>query len=305
MVNNTGVVSKEQLTFIDKTIYSPKTVPLIARQLFSTIGIGQADVAYQYRVRKGKAKAKRYVNRGTDIAVVDETTEDSQVPITEFALAAEYSALELQRAQAGNVDLLGDQANLVARGMAEYEDRLIFNGQDSSNASTKITGLTSADAGFQTIASTKTFATSDPMTIRSFFQQAVGKITHLAGYASAKPVLLLPQARIDELNVPVNEYNPQITVLNMIAPWFSSVQAVPELEGRYWHAKNASAADKAKDMGIICVNTPDVAQIPLAMDLTRMATEVHNMVTKIPYLERMGGLAVRYPSAFVQLNGIN
>ena len=53
------------------------------------------------------------------------------------------------------------------------------------------------------------------------------------------------------------------------------------------------------------VRTPDVAQIPVAMEMTRLDQETHGLVTKIPYIERIGGLAVRYPSAVVQLLGIN
>ena len=78
-----------------------------------------------------------------------------------------------------------------------------------------------------------------------------------------------------------------------------------ELEGQYWHKKNASTTDKAKDMGILMVRTPDVAQIPVAMEMTRLDQETHGLVTKIPYIERIGGLAIRYPSAVVQLLGIN
>ena len=133
----------------------------------------------------------------------------------------------------------------------------------------------------------------------------VPEITHLAGYAGVKPTLLLPQARIDELDNPYNEYNADMTPLDMINKWVESVQPVEELQGQYWHAKNASKADKDKDMGLLMVRTPDVAQIPVAMNMTRLEQETHGLVTKIPYIERIGGLAVRYPSAVVQLLGIN
>lgn len=313
---NMGVATKEQLTYIDNTVYDTKTAPLIARNLFSIINVRPTDVAYRYKVRSTKAMAQAYVNRSTDIPVVDEGFKEYEVPITQSALACEYSWLELQRATAAHVNLLADQAQLVARGMAEREDRIIFNGLNTGSKSTTIIGLTNTDTsttGFQQITLDGDDALdklaqdteNGALKMRHIFQNAVGKITHLIGYANARPHLLLPQAEIDLLNNPINKYRPDITVMDMISPWFSSITAVPELEGQYWHRRNATKADKQKDMAIICLNDADIAGIPEAMGLTRLQQEYHDGVTKIPYVERHGGLAVRYPSAFVQLLGIN
>ena len=117
--------------------------------------------------------------------------------------------------------------------------------------------------------------------------------------------MLLPQSEIDELERPFNKYNPETTVRSMIEPWLDKIVAVPELEGRYWHAKNSHLADRNKDMGILCLTDPEIAQIPVATKVDRQDVEVINMNTRIPYLEKHGGLAVRYPSAFVQLMNIN
>ena len=316
---NLGIVTKEQLTFIDKKVYDPKTAPLIARSLFSSIQIGREDVAYRYKVREGSALAAAYTNRGTDIPVVDEGFTEYEVPITQSALAASYSWMEIERARLVGVDILADQAQLVARGLAEREDKIIFNGLDTGSKSTTIVGLTNNKkdtTGFQQISAPQSFEDmlkpSDDGTkpnaegalkLRNFFEAAVGKITHLVGYANAKPTLLLPQAELDLLDRPYNEYNPQITLRSMIEPWFSSIQAVAQLEGQYWHKEKDPA--KNKDMGIICLTDPEICAIPDAMPLTQLQPEYSNGVTKIPYVERHGGLAVRYPSAFVQLLNIN
>lgn len=317
---NLGIVTKEQLTFIDKKVYDPKTAPLMARSLFPSIQIGRDQEAYRYKVREAKALAAAYTNRGTDIPVVDEGFKEYEVPITQSALAASYSWLELERAQSVGVDILADQAQLVARGMAEREDKIIFNGLDTGSDSTKIIGITNTKTdvtGFQQISAPSSFAdllkpsddgtkpnTEGALKLRNFFEEAVGKITHLIGYANARPTLLLPQAEIELLNRPYNEYNPETTVLSMIKPWFSSIKAVAQLEGQYWHSESDNA-HKNKDMGIICLTDPEICVIPDAMPLTQLPPEYSNGVTKIPYVERHGGLAVRYPSAFVQLLNIN
>lgn len=309
-MTNTGLIKGSSLNFLDSIVYNPKTAPLIADQIFTSIQIPSVMREYHFLVRDGNAIAKEYTNRMTDIPDVDEGVTEYAVPITSNVLALSYSEDELEEAAAFGIDLLADKAGLVNRGLAERKDKIIFNGLESK----KIIGLTNTNTdktGFQQINAEQTFAAMATDTeegaikLRNFFKDAIGKITHLVGYADAKPTLLLPQSEIDELERPFNKYNPQMTVRAMIEPWLSNIIAVPELEGEYWHAKNAHLADKDKDMGILCLTTPDIAQIPVAYKVSRQRVEYSDMVTTIPYKEKHGGLAVRYPSAFVQLLNIN
>lgn len=309
-MTNTGLIKGSSLNFLDSIVYNPKTAPLIADQIFTSIQIPSVMREYHFLVRDGNAIAKEYTNRMTDIPDVDEGVTEYAVPITSNVLALSYSEDELEEAAAFGIDLLADKAGLVNRGLAERKDKIIFNGLESK----KIIGLTNTNTdktGFQQINAEQTFAAmaidteEGAIKLRNFFKDAIGKITHLVGYADAKPTLLLPQSEIDELERPFNKYNPQMTVRAMIEPWLSNIIAVPELEGKYWHAKNAHLADKDKDMGILCLTTPDIAQIPVAYKVSRQRVEYSDMVTTIPYKEKHGGLAVRYPSAFVQLLNIN
>lgn len=304
---NTGLIKREQLEYIDKVVYSPKQVDLIGRSLFQSIKCKPWQHYYDYDVLTGNAKAREFTNRQTDIPTVDATITSNSVPITEYTLAADYSVEELGEAQEAGFDLLNTKAQLVARGMAEYEDKLIFNGlsKSDSNLSMDILGLTSpvSKTGFQEIKAPDTLENmtkSDNIKLRNFFQVAVNKITSLAGYANAKPILALPRAEMITLDRPFNEYNPQQTVLSMIQPWFSKVITVPNFE-----AKNFGGASNKKDMGMIFLNDRDVVGIPDAMPLHHLPTEYSHTTTTIPYMERTGGLAIRYPSAFVRIDGIN
>lgn len=305
-----GLVSKEQLIQLDSIIYDPKSAPLVARNLFTSYQVPPEQDFYKYRVRHSVMEAKEYTNRMTDIPQVEEGITEYTVPLTESILAASFTKSEVEKARVTGIDLVSDQGRLVAQGLSEREDKIIFNGLESKG----IVGLTNTDVektGFQQINAEQTFAELQADTeegalkLRNFFKEAVGKITHLVGYANAKPTLLLPQAEIDELERPFNKYNPDKTVRQMIEPWLSEIVAVPELEGKYWHAKNSHLADRKKDMGILCLTDPEIAQIPDAYPITRQPTEYSKLVTTVPYMEKHGGLAVRYPSAFVQLMNIN
>lgn len=309
-MENMGLVSKEQLIQLDSIIYDPKSAPLVARNLFTSYQVPPEQDFYKYRVRHSVMEAKEYTNRMTDIPQVEEGITEYTVPLTESILAASFTKSEVEKARVTGIDLVSDQGRLVAQGLSEREDKIIFNGLESKG----IVGLTNTDVektGFQQINAEQTFAELQADTeegalkLRNFFKEAVGKITHLVGYANAKPTLLLPQAEIDELERPFNKYNPDKTVRQMIEPWLSEIVAVPELEGKYWHAKNSHLADRKKDMGILCLTDPEIAQIPDAYPITRQPTEYSKLVTTVPYMEKHGGLAVRYPSAFVQLMNIN
>ena len=48
---NMGIATKEQLTYIDQTVYDPKVAPLTALDIFNTFQIPEADVSYRYKVR--------------------------------------------------------------------------------------------------------------------------------------------------------------------------------------------------------------------------------------------------------------
>ncbi|QHJ85256.1 MAG: hypothetical protein [Bacteriophage sp.] len=309
-MENMGLVSKEQLIQLDSIIYDPKSAPLVARNLFTSYQVPPEQDFYKYRVRHSVMEAKEYTNRMTDIPQVEEGITEYTVPLTESILAASFTKSEVEKARVTGIDLVSDQGRLVAQGLSEREDKIIFNGLESKG----IVGLTNTDVektGFQQINAEQTFAELQADTeegalkLRNFFKEAVGKITHLVGYANAKPTLLLPQAEIDELERPFNKYNPDKTVRQMIEPWLSEIVAVPELEGKYWHAKNSHLADRNKDMGILCLTDPEIAQIPDAYPISRQPTEYSKLVTTVPYMEKHGGLAVRYPSAFVQLMNIN
>lgn len=294
---NSSIITEEQLTHVDNIVYSPKTANLNARSLFDSIQVGQFDDFYKYKVITFSGKAKRGTNRGTDTPLVDMTMTEAAVPITESEIGIDYSWEELGQANQVGFNLLDFKAKAATRALAERENQIIFNGLNNSNDRLRIDGLTSdpARVGYQTNKDTKTFANSTGSEVYNFLQASVQKITHLPGYADAKPVLLLAQAEYDALDREYNEYQPA-TILDRVGKWFSKIKIIPELESVY--------TGKAKNMGIIMLNDSDIVGIPDAMQLTRLQPEYRNGVTTIKYVQRHGGLAVRYPSAVVQLDGI-
>lgn len=308
---NTGLITEQQLQYIDTVVYQPNQATLTGRSLFSSVQMPNAWTrSYTYHTMTGTAKAAKYVNRGTDIPTVDASMGEDTAYLTAYDLAATYSFEELEEATAAHLDLLNIQAQLVSRGMAEKENQIIFNGEPNSNPKMDIKGLTDdwKDLKIQEIQAPDTFANltaadsngnTQNMKLYNWFRAAVGKIHALSGYETAKPVLALPQEEMDMLSVAFNEYNPSDTVLNMINSMFSRVVTVPEFGADHFGGKTNKA-----DMGMIFMNTPREAVIADAVRMRRLTPEYRNFVTRVPYLSRHSGVIIRYPSAFVRLDGI-
>lgn len=304
---NNGVITREQLVWVDNVIKTPKKQELTALSMFKTFPVPAWTPSIRYKVMTTSGQASTYVEGATDIPVVDEKMTEYSANLTDLAIAVRYTRQQLGEARQAGVDILTPMAERARRALAEAENKLIFNGNHNSNPALNIYGLTdNADKlGVQTATAPVAFDdlaedTDNNLQIRNWFKAAVSKITHLAGYSTAKPILALPQASIDALDMPFNQYNPQMTVLEMIRPWFSQIKVVPEFEHQNFGAKG-----NKQDMGYIFLNSSDIVKIPIAQPVTQLQQETHNGSATIPYVERMGGLVMYYPHAFVQLKGIN
>lgn len=292
---NTAIINRRALENLDKTVYTPKREQLKARTLFGSYKVPAGTKTYTYRVMTETGVAKIIANRGTDIPLTDaDMTEFSQGIVT-FALAANYSTTEVQEANLANQNLDAIQGEAIARGMADFEDQLVFKGDTDHN----IPGLVTSAGQEVTLDTPFTDSegnTSDPKTLLNELKLAKQKITQLNGYSDVKPVLALPAVAYDALDVEYNDYQPRtlIELLNSRG-WFSQIVKVNELAG---------ADDKGKDLAMIFDNSPVTAQILDAQPVTRMQTEYRNMTYTIPYAEQCGGLIVRAPQAVVKVHGI-
>lgn len=306
-------LTREQLTYVDNTVRQPNQRELTAMSLFHTFQVPAWTPSTRYKVMTTAGQAGDYVDGADNLPTVDLNMTEASSNLTDIGIAIRYSRQQVGEAQQANIDILNPMAIRARRAIAEAENKIIFNGKHNSNAALNINGLTdpAKTLGVQEatapVAFDDMFVDGDNATtannnlkIRNWFQDVVGMITHLAGYSNAKPILGLPQSSIDRLNRPYNDYNPQMTVLNMISPWFSQVKAIPEFEHQYFGAKG-----NKNDLGYIFLNDQSIAQIPIAQSVHALQQEYHNGWTTIPYVERLGGLVMYYPHAFVQLNGIN
>lgn len=291
----TAIISRRALENLDKTVYTPRKEILKARSLFGSHKVAPGTKMYTYQTMTARGAARVLANRGTDVPLVDADMQEASQKIITFALGANYSLDEVQQANLAGVNLDATQAAAINQGMADFEDKLVFNGNDDAGIPGMINFPGIQNFKLNTAFSDGKGNTNDPKVLLNELKDAKQQITQLTGYADVKPVLALPQAAYDALDVPYNDYQPT-TLIQLLQSrgWFSQITVVNELSG----------ADSKKDMAMIFDNSSVTAEILDAQPLTRQQTEYRNMTYTIPYSEQCGGLICRVPEAFVKVTGI-
>lgn len=326
---NTGVAYSEMFKVVDPTVLQPKKEDLQGRTMFPLKPLSDPwALTYEWIWKQAMGQASDYTDRATDITTTDVTYHNEIGYIVEKAAGFEYSQADIERFHTGgrNIDIITDRANATHDALANWEDTLIFNGNDDSQR--PIYGLTSdaEKAGYQTLDDPSVTlqkvvdpankdAFSDAYKIINYFMDAASQITLLPGYHNAKPYLALAPKEYELLTRPLpNQYNPDKTLWSMIQRnganndgVFAGIKPITELEAQYWNGQKGQAGKK--DMGIVYLNTADIAQIVIAMEPRRygeaIPTADNGLSYKQMYMERAGGLSVKFPSAIVQLTGLN
>lgn len=294
MAFNMATYNERSLVALDNRVFEQAKMQLVGRTLFPSLNVPRTAPAYGYDVIKTTGKARRVgqSGRNTDTPVGDSTKKRFYVPMTEWEYGIEYTDRQVEEAQAAkDTDFLNRKANQAARAMAEYEDKVIFNGSPEDG----INGITSSieDTGFQELVPTNKggLGAMKPEEIRAYFKSASHLITDLH-YSNAKPVLLITDAIESALDNYFNEYRDK-TIEDEISKYFDSIVVAKELEPKF--------TDRDLDMGLIYLKDEETAVIPTAIKLERDWEEHFEGRTKIHYHEKFGGVAVRHPSHFVQL----
>lgn len=324
---NTAVALKNVFNKMEAVVAEPQQGELLARTLFQIDNnLQKWDNTYSYLWKEKAGAASDSTDRATDTTTTDVTYHEEIGFINQKTSAIEYSQEEIERAQQAsangqvNLDIIQDKAEAAHRAIAEWEDNLIFNG--NNNTSYPIYGLTSdpKKAGFQTSSAPITLdklvnpvENEDPYEtankIVNWLMDSANKVRFLPGFAGKQLILALPQEQASYIERSFSKYNPSDNVYKMlqsnITQTFSRIVGVPEFSG-----ENRDAAIGTKghtDVGMIFANTPDVAQIKLPMDVqTYSATATPDKYGKYfnTYMERMG-FCIKRPQAFVRLNGIS
>lgn len=311
MAYNNAILTSAQLATVTATVKQPLSTELSARKYIKAQKIPSYLTIFPYKFMVSSGKATLMTNRATDAPLVDTKVVEEFARVAKFHAAFDYSREELEEANAVNFNLFQNKATVVRRALAEFQNKLLFNGIDmvpagaNDSQNRNLLGLTTEPSvsGVQTAKAPVTFdaALNDEdgqMKLRNYLQDCVDQIQIMPGFSGQKPVLLLPPKALSYLKRPFNKYNPESSVYSMVKDFFTVVDGITELSGKY--------TKSSEDMGIVMVNTSDVMEYGLAQDaFPEQPRPLSGGGTRQEFTERCTGLLLYRPEAVVQLTGIS
>ncbi|WP_100523368.1 DUF2184 domain-containing protein [Mycobacteroides abscessus] len=287
------------LEAIDNTLYEPKYEELTARSVLdlkTDIPAGAETHGYNVLTRSGVAKI--IGNNSDDLPLVDADLKREFQRIYTIAVGFTYSVQEMRAAQMTNTPVDATKAAVARRAIAEKENKLAWIGDKDYN----IKGVSNA-TGIQIenvaagVSGKTTWVDKTGEEIYEDIRKIRAKVTVLPGHGSSGNLyLLVPATQFEELNKRFSKEDAR-SILKVIQDnqWFSRIVRVPDLKG---------VGTANSDSLIVLDASPEVIQLVVPMDITRLEEEWKYPKWKIPVEERCGGVIIRYPMAIARGDGI-
>lgn len=287
------------LEAIDNTLYEPKYEELTARNVLdlkTDIPAGAETHGYNVLTRSGVAKI--IGNNSDDLPLVDADLKREFQRIYTIAVGFTYSVQEMRAAQMTNTPVDSTKAAVARRAIAEKENKLAWIGDNDYNIKgvANATGIQIENVANGANASSE-WASKTGEEIFEDVRKVRAKVTVLPGHGnSGNLYLLVPAEQFEELNRRYSDYDSR-SILKVIQDnqWFSRIVRVPDLKG---------VGTAGSDSIIVMDASPEVVQLVVPMDITRLEEEWKYPKWKIPVEERCGGAIIRYPMAISRGDGI-
>lgn len=290
------------LEAIDERLYEPKYEELTARQCFdikSDIPAGAETYAYNVMTRTGVAKIM--ANAADDLPLVDVDFRREYSRIYTIAVGFTYTLQEMRAAQMPGTTLRSvdaTKADVARRAAAEKENSIAWVGDSAYNIKGVVsaTGIQIANVAQNAGGKTKWVDKTSNEIIEDI-RQLRKKVAVLPGHATSSNLCLcVPADQFEEMNRRYSDYDAR-SIMQVVSEynWFSKIHRVPDLKG---------VGTASSDSMLVIDHSPDVLQLVIPMDLTRLQPEWSYPKWKVPAEERCGGVIVRYPMGIARGDGI-
>lgn len=290
---STGAFERRELLALEQEVLKVPEGELVARRLFpieTGINPGAETYGYTYMTRMGSAKI--IANGDTNLPMVDTDFKRDYRALHSIGAGAEYTRQEMRAAAMANRSVDADKISAARRAVSEFEDKLIFRGNEAYG----ITGAINTP-GILTTAFDDNLKNMTSNEILDAFRDARAQLTTQIGFSSANLTLVLPQRQYEYLvGTRYGDLDAR-TLMEIIKSynWFTAIVPTDALKG---------AGDGNTDTAIIFNNSKDVSKILLALDITMLPQETYAMYTKLGLEERTGGLLIKQPTQFLRIDNI-
>lgn len=303
---NESLFLQRQLDYIKQQTYDIKYAELKARKLIpvsSEADPGAENIFYRQYDQAGLAKI--ISNYGDDLPDADVIGKEFSVTVKTIGASYKYSIQEMRAAIYGNVPLEQRKANAARRAIAQKENTIAFKGDTLSN----LVGLfTAPNVTSVTIPATGTGSTTQwvnktPDQILYDMNLVANTVVSVSLGVENPDTMLLPLAQYNYVASTARSDYSDKTILNYFLennPYIKQVEWVNELLGA-----GVSGSGSAPYSRMYAYRrSPEVLTLEIPSDFEQLEMEKHNLIYKVPCIERCGGVIVYYPLALAFGDGI-
>lgn len=299
--SNESMFLQRQLDFIKTQSYDIKYAELKARKLIpvsSEADPGAEKIFYRQYDQSGLAKI--VANYGDDLPRADVSGQEYFAVVKTLGASFAYNIQEMRAAIYGNVPLEQRRANAARRAIAQLENSIAFFGDTASNLvglfnAPNITSVTIPADG---TGSSKLWSTKTPDQILRDMNLVSNTVVSTSLGVEIPDTLLLPLSQYNYVASTARSANSDTTILNYF------LQNNPYIKEVEWVNELATAGASSTARLFAYRRSPEVLTMEVPSDFEQLELEVHNLVYKVPCIERFGGVLIYYPLALAYGDGI-
>lgn len=276
------LLDPEDLIDLDETLYDVKQEDLIGRDILpikQDVPVwAESHKFNKYQVGEGQPSTVYHIGDDLPSVHINDRAPHS-INIFEIALSYNISKKELKAAQATGVALEDENVRVLRRKFAEYENNIIFTGNQAnglcdfgSEYSMGDWETGTADTDAKTI-----YNNVDDMAIE--FESQTGNWTARTAIFSKAAAKKAKTKRFDA---------------NQGGPGRSAWDAIQNAD----IFNNVYISDNITQEVMVLDNTPENMALVLPQDMQRLAPRDEGLYFEVPVWERLGEVLVRYDSSY-------
>ncbi len=285
-----SMLRPEDLIDLDETLYAPKEDELVGRSILPLKQDVPAWVeSHKFKKYETEGEAGTVYHIGDDLEKVHVDDTSHSIDIFEIALSYNISKKELQAAQATGVPLEDTMVRTLRRKMAEKENTLIFEGDDSLN----VNGLCDYGSDYSMSTSWIT-GSNDADTIYEDINGIAVELESQTGTWNARTLVVSKTAA----KVMRTKYFSSDAGGAGRSAW-DVIESANIFENIYVTDYLTTGGSKGNEMEVMVLdNTPQNMAFVLPQDMQRLEPRDQGLYYEVPVWERLGETLVRYDTSY-------
>lgn len=289
-----GFYLERELRSIEKKVYEVKYPQLVAREICSKDSTPAGAETYSYAVLDISGEAAIISDFSGDLPSVSVKKTEITGRVVPIGDMFDYSVADVDRASLGNGSLQEEKAKAARRVIEMKIDKMCAIGDTTvgiygllNNPNVNILSPVVGSWGASTTAAS----------IQSDIEKLIVSLKNQVNTVfTGQITILIPESKWSYLAKPRSDVS-DTTILSMLQISYPEVVFKP-----WWQCNTAGASGVTRVMGGFF--TEETAQLVIPKEFRMEAPQARNLAFQVPCYASCGGAKVRYPVAFVYMDGV-